>query len=210
MGVPLVERSRNGLSLSVYGQAIKPYAETILENYEQVKRSVGADDSAITKLFLESSAIPHYVFLQDMCKRVNAVHTNVEITVFRKSNKEVIDDIIGHQAMLGFITVHQLEAFSREHQQDDLILETLYEDRSYAALGRNHPLSQKRVLTPHMIKGYPISIYWEEYDPLAKHIMELAEQAEACFKTNDARAFEQSLLNDRNVGFINPQLSGMS
>lgn len=207
LGVSLVDRCQSGIVLTDYGQVVKRHAEVIVAKYDQMKQAVGAGKRAAAKLLLESSAIPNYVFLQDMCTAAELSQRNLEVSVFRKSNREIITDIIMNKTMLGFITVHDLDRLIREHQQNGLMLEVLYEDQSYVAMGLEHPLSKQRILHPKLLKGFPVSIFGEDNDALAEHIVDLEEQAGMSFRTNDARAFEQSLLNDCNIGFITRSLA---
>ena len=205
LGVPLVKRRQAGLYLTEYGELVKLFAQDILAKYDDLKRPGVCGEHPPFKFSVVTSAVPNYVFLQDVCTAAELQRENIEISIFRKSNQEIREAVHRRKALLGFMTVHDLQAID-----GGLAMEVLFEDQSFAAMSQKHPLAKMKRLTKEMLRGYPVSVYWEEDDALAGHIGELEQQAAMSFRTNDAKAFEQSLLGDLNVGFITRALAECS
>jgi len=142
LGVQLFERSRNGMTPTLYGETMIRYAQTLLADLDAVCAEVDALSDGATGTIAAgimtstiSEVLPHAI------QAMLAQHPHVRVSLMEGT----------HAMLMGALKRGELDMVLGRvmggAEMDDVDLELLYEDEFVIVCGPDHPLLQAREVT---------------------------------------------------------------
>lgn len=123
LGVPLFERGRGGLALSVAGRALRPRAEQLLHAVALARQAVHDLRPASGGALQIAAALSICTYLlPDVLKRFQAAHPTVMITVRSGHSKEVLEMVLSGEAEIGLARSLQHPAVETVSLRDDPLI----------------------------------------------------------------------------------------
>lgn len=155
-GITLFSRSNKGIELTPDGDEFIGYARQVLEQTALIdERYTGK--SAAKQRFCVSSQ--HYSFVVEAF--VNLLKTygkeRYEFHMRETQTYEIIDDVAHMRSEIGVLYLNRFnESIIRKTLRDNgLVFEPLFTAKPHVFIGKNNPLSSKKLITPNDLKPYP-------------------------------------------------------
>ncbi len=155
-GITLFSRSNKGIELTPDGDEFIGYARQVLEQTALIdERYTGK--SAAKQRFCVSSQ--HYSFVVEAF--VNLLKTygkdKYEFHMRETQTYEIIDDVAHMRSEIGVLYLNRFnESIIRKTLRDNgLVFEPLFTAKPHVFIGKNNPLSSKKLITPNDLKPYP-------------------------------------------------------
>ncbi len=146
IGEPLYTRHRYGIQLTKTGNALLPYAQTLLRSLEGARQYASElKEGHAGQLRIAASTTIALYYLPKLLKRFSDQHPNIELSILTCNSQEALDLLKSNRSDLA-MTEGPDEAIELEHSviaKDEIVLAVL----------PNHPLANKKVLKLKDIEG---------------------------------------------------------
>lgn len=163
LGVKLFDRHANGVEPTVHGLSFAPRAVAIFDELRRAAQELAMVSSGATgTLRVGTVAMPAIPFLPIAVQRLVAAHPKVFVAVFEGLESELLDRLRTRDIDLAILRLSLVDP------AEDMLAETLFEERLCVIAGRDHPLAARAQLTwPELVAAHwvmpPQDCYFFEY-----------------------------------------------
>jgi len=198
LGIPLLERSRQGVRLTDAGERIMPAVRGLLSSYEQICQitaSLRGMDSGTVRIGTFTSVAVHW--LPGIIKDFQEKYPNVSFALNNGDYYDVEQWLAEGSIDLGFVAL-----------PSDISAECipLAEDRLMAVLPKDHPLAGASVFPVTEAKGQPFISLLESSDSDARRALQAAGvRPDVKFTTKDDYAIIAMVENGLGISIL-PEL----
>ena len=160
MGVTAFVRSNKGVSVTREGEELLSFARNLLEQADIMKDRFCNDKSRMPKF---SVSCQHYSFaVNAFVDVVNKYDANIYSFILRETQTgEIIDDVANGRSELGilYLSEHNEDVLTKLLKKNELIFEEIFKASPHVFISKNHPLSNKDIITLDELKPYPYLVY---------------------------------------------------
>ena len=160
MGVTAFVRSNKGVSVTREGEELLSFARNLLEQADIMKDRFCNDKSRMPKF---SVSCQHYSFaVNAFVDVVNKYDANIYSFILRETQTgEIIDDVANGRSELGilYLSEHNEGVLTKLLKKNELIFEEIFKASPHVFISKNHPLSNKDIITLDELKPYPYLVY---------------------------------------------------
>jgi len=198
LGVPILERSRQGVKLTDAGERIMPAVNALLacnEQIHQIASSLRGLDSGTVRIGTFTSVAVHW--LPGIIKEFQALYPNVSFKLYNGDYYDVEQWLSDGSIDIGFVAL-----------PSDISMECvpLAEDRLMAVLPKDHPLARNGVFPVKAAQGQPFISLLEASDNDARRALTSSNvRPEVKFTTKDDYAIIAMVENGLGISIL-PEL----
>lgn len=145
LGVRLLYRGRNGVSLTEDGELVYPLAKAIAEKEDAIRALAGAENLRHGRVRVGVITSVAVKWMPQMIREFRRLHPLVELYMNDAVNYEVLKDWFSKDVIDC--------AFTAEAGKNRAAEIPLVKDPYYVILPLDHPLGKYRKITPHLLKG---------------------------------------------------------
>lgn len=160
MGVTAFVRSNKGVSVTREGEELLSFARNLLEQADIMKDRFCNDKSRMPKF---SVSCQHYSFaVNAFVDVVNKYDANIYSFILRETQTgEIIDDVANGNSEIGilYLSEHNEDVLTKLLKKNELIFEEIFKASPHVFISKNHPLSNKDIITLDELKPYPYLVY---------------------------------------------------
>lgn len=198
VGEPLYTRHRYGIQLTETGNALLPYAQTLLRSLEGARQYVNElKEGHAGQLRIAASTTIALYYLPKLLKRFSDKHPNIELSILTCNSQEALDMLKSNRSDLA-MTEGPDEATELEHSvitKDEIVLAVL----------PDHPLANKKTLKLKDIEG--LRLVRREYGSGTRAVVDkILQDANVRTKTSlEAKgvdAIKEAILQGFGAGFL--------
>lgn len=144
LGIKLLYRGRNGVSLTEEGERIYPLAKELVEKEEAIRILAGEENIHHGKIRVGVITSIAVKWMPQIIQEFRTLYPFVEL---------YLNDAINYEIMKDWFSRDVIDcAFTAETGKKDNAI-PLVEDPYYVILPMNHPLSEYEKITPELLKG---------------------------------------------------------
>lgn len=203
--VPLLNRHRQGVTLTQAGEAVVQKAQELLQNYEDLLLAVQPYTPVNTQSLsgkLTISVVP-FISLNLLPEVLEIYHKqfpDVEVHIQENQPHVIINDINNCTVDIGLVILP-------EHRYNELIVacngtyEKFLENEMFAVVAKHSPLAKKKSITVAELCQQPIALYnFESYLNVIGQMFQDLNRLNILVKTNSIDLYKNNLLNRQAVG----------
>lgn len=160
LGITAFTRSNKGVELTRDGEALLSYSRQLLEQLDVMTEHFRGERSQKPHF---SVSCQHYSFavnaFVDVIRKYNA--DAYSFTLRETQTYEIIDDVSVGRSEIGilYLSEHNESVLSKLIQKNDLVFEEIYCAEPHVFIFRDHPLSEKEIITVEDLKPYPYLVF---------------------------------------------------
>ena len=194
LGVPLFSRSRgSGATLTPEGSSIVKKAAEILQLVDDLKNEAQAYSDTISgDLRIATIPGPMHLLVKTIAN-FKADYPLVNIELYEKGPKEILEDLIRDNADIGLIILNDTTVkYSR-----DLIFNSLLEGRMMAGVSKNSPVAAIGRISPELLREQQIALYDDEF--IIRYLEEFTAvhgPVQILFKSNNTEAIQKAVADN--------------
>lgn len=203
--VPLLNRNRQGVTLTPAGEAVVEKAQEIVEKYQELLQSVRpfTEDNPGTlsgKLtigvvpFISSNLLPEVLDLY------HKQYPSVDVHIQEKQPQEIIEDINHCLVDIGLVILP-------EFSYNELIVscngtyEKVLENEMLAVVAKQSPLAKKKIITAPELYQQPIALYnFASYLDIMQQLFKDLSRLNILVKTNSVDLYKNAIIHRHAVG----------
>ena len=217
LDITIFNRSKKGVELTEDGNILLQYAYSMLHMEDEIHENFKTKKDIVT--FSVSSQ--HYTFAIDafihLEKEYDDLSYNLALRQTRTS--EVIEDVAKNESEIGIIQISSevKKIKSRIFSKYNLDFFPLFTTKTSVFIANDHPLANKKFVTPEDLADYPCNVYDQWDDPLIYYSEEIHLPdyiSDKIILTTDLYASIQFIKeqNAYNIGsgIISPRLDGVT
>ncbi|KEK23990.1 LysR family transcriptional regulator [Bacillus gaemokensis] len=191
LGVMLFTRSRGlGAIPTAEGKTIIRRANDILLQVKDLKEEAQIYNNTLSgELKIATIPGPMHVLI-DIVAKFKKDHPHVNIKIYEKGHKEILDDLQQGKIDIGFIALS--EKLREKHTR--FIFERLLEVKIVVGVNKNSPLALERTVIPEQLVNQTLVLYDDEY--IRDSINDLFSKygkADILFISNNAQAIHNAV-----------------
>ena len=203
--VPLLNRHRQGVTLTEAGEAAVTKIQEILEKYDELLRVVKPFSQVNAENLsgkLTISAVPFISsnLLPEVLDLFNKQYPGVEVHIDEKQPADIIKEINNCDIDIGLFILPDFE-FNEQILACKGTYEKILENEMFAVLAGNSPLAKKKILTISDLCKLPIAIYnFDSYLRIIRQMFKDISLLNILVKTNSVDLYKSSIINRQAVG----------
>lgn len=151
LGSPLFERTSHKVALTEPGMVLFPLAKNIIQQVEQCKLQVGDLRKALGGELNIGMTYSFSNLITDTVRDFLKTYPGVKLRIYYKTASELYQMMVKGE-------VDVILAFKPVVQHKDLVSETLFNFDLCAVMRKDHPLSDRKVLTLEELKNFNIAL----------------------------------------------------
>jgi DNA-binding transcriptional LysR family regulator len=129
---PIIDRSRNGISLTPEGRILFDYARKIIRLRDEAKYKIeSSSNSGQSHIFIGASSIPATYILPTVLGKYRKDNPSCMIHIISGDSREVIEMVLDGSVEMGFI--------GKPAKDKKLTAEPVWDDTLVFVLGKDHP-----------------------------------------------------------------------
>ena len=149
LGARLLERGRNGVTLTETGQLVYEEAEQLVARFDRLRETVAAHTRLeVGTVRLGGGATAVSFLVPPAIAALQRDHENVRFQVKEAGSEEIARDVATEALELGIVTLPV--------SHPELETEPLFEDRIVLAAAPSHPLAGGTAVTGRQLTGYAL------------------------------------------------------
>ncbi|MED0970713.1 LysR family transcriptional regulator [Bacillus paramycoides] len=160
LGVTLFTRSRGlGAVPTAEGKTIIRKANDILLQVKELKEEAQIYSNTLSgELKIATIPGPMHVLI-DLVAKFKKDHPHVNIKIYEKGNKEILDDLQQGKIDIGFIALSE----KLREKYTCFLFEKLLEIKIAVGVNKNSPLALEKTITPEQLVNQTLVLYDDEY-----------------------------------------------
>ncbi|MGR3779023.1 LysR family transcriptional regulator [Bacillus paramycoides] len=160
LGVTLFTRSRGlGAVPTAEGKTIIRKANDILLQVKELKEEAQIYSNTLSgELKIATIPGPMHVLI-DLVAKFKKDHPHVNIKIYEKGNKEILDDLQQGKIDIGFIALSE----ELRKKYACFLFEKLLEIKIAVGVNKNSPLALEKTITPEQLVNQTLVLYDDEY-----------------------------------------------
>ncbi|AQS58133.1 LysR family transcriptional regulator [Desulforamulus ferrireducens] len=209
LNVPLLNRHRQGVTLTEAGEVAVTKIEEILEKYNELLEAlkpysqVNADNLS-GELTISSVPFISSNFLPEVLELYNKQYPGVEVRIDEKQPAEIIEEINNCAIDIGLFILPDFE-FNEQILACNGTYEKILENEMYAVVASKSPLAKKKILTRAELYKQPIAIYnFDAYLRIIRQMFQDIKRLNILVKTNSVDLYRNAIINRQAVGITSP------
>ncbi|HHO74888.1 MAG TPA: LysR family transcriptional regulator [Deltaproteobacteria bacterium] len=136
----LIDRTRNGISLTNEGAILYGYAKKILKLRDEARdKIVSLKDSATGHVFIGASTIPSTYILPRVLTGIRQKHPDINVHILSSDSDDILEMVLSGQVEIGFI--------GKATADKRLRCEPIWHDELILAAKRGNPLENIKTVT---------------------------------------------------------------
>ena len=193
LGVPLFSRSRgSGATLTPEGSSIVKKAAEILQMVDDLRKEAQTYSDTISgNLRIATIPGPMHLLVNTIAN-FKADYPFVNIELYEKGPKEILEDLIQETADIGLITLNEAAVkYSR-----DLVFNSLLEGRMMAGVSKDSPLADMDKISPELFREQ-LALYDDEF--IIRYLEEFTAvhgPVQILFKSNNTEAIQKAVADN--------------
>lgn len=203
--VPLLNRHRQGVTLTEAGEIVVAKAQEILQKYDELLAIVQTyskenPQNLSGKLLLSAVPFISSNLLPEVLDLYHKQFPGVEVHVQEKQPEGIIDDINNCEVDIGLFILPDFQ-FNKQILGCKGTFEKFLENEMFAVVANNSPLAKKKSLTKTDLYQQPIAIYnFDAYLKIISVIFPDLNRLNILVKTNSVDLYKNAIFNRQAVG----------
>lgn len=203
--VPLLNRHRQGVTLTEAGEVVVEKAKEILYKYEELLHSVQIYSSVNPQNLsgkLNISVVP-FISINLLPEVLDVYHRQfpaVEVHIQEKQPDHIINDINSCNVDIGLLILPEFK-YNEQILACNGTYEKIFENEMFAVVAKHSPLTKKKSLSKAELYQQPVAIYnHEAYLNIINQMFENLNRLNILVKTNSLDLYKNAIINRQAVG----------
>lgn len=202
--VPLLNRHRQGVTLTEDGEMVVKKAQEILQKYEELQLSLQpftrVDPQSLTgKLAIGVVPSISSNLLPDVLNLFYKQFPSVEVHIHEKQPDDIREELNNGDLDIGLAIIPDF-LYSEQSLNSDLTYKIFYREEMFVVASKDSPVAKKKTLTKKEFYQYPIVLYNHEvYLNIINHLFPDQNQLNIIGETNSINLFKNALINRQAV-----------
>ncbi|GAB6178712.1 LysR family transcriptional regulator [Desulfotomaculum defluvii] len=203
--VPLLNRHRQGVTLTEAGEDVVAKAQEILQKYNELLTTVQfysqvGPQNLTGKLFISVVPFISSNLLPEVLDLYHKQYPGVEVHVQEKQPDEIIQDINNCDIDIGLFILPEFQ-FNEQILCCSGTYEKILENEMFAVVASHSPLAKKKKLTKAALYQQPLAIYnFAAYLKIISQMFKDLNRLNILVKTNSVELYKNAILNRQAVG----------